>query len=104
MLRANDWQMNPATQYIIKFMIYSGLILIELEHRRSFGTTYVVPVRGVILDEKIPKLNRTLEDILVHNIFDLTLSCKVLKDVVVVLILFHTDIIFRGDIKPRSIV
>ena len=32
------------------------LILAELEHRRGIDTTYVVPIRGVILDEKIPKL------------------------------------------------
>ena len=81
-----------------------GLIIAELEDRRGIDTSYAVPIREFILDEKIPKLNSTLEDILVHNIFDLTLSCKVLKDVVVVLILLHTDIIFCGDIKPQSIV
>ena len=48
--------------------------------------------------------NRTLEDVLTHDLVDLTLARKVLKDVVVGLILLHTEIIFHGDIKPRSIV
>ena len=33
-----------------------GLILAELENRRDIDATYVVPIRGVILDEKTPKL------------------------------------------------
>ena len=155
MLRANDCQANPATQVILKFMRDPGLILAELENRRDIDATYVVPIRGVILDEKTPKLkydgpisvekreglaeairnyltrhirnmpgchedkishldfgyaivldfyNRTLEDVLTHDLVDLTLARKVLKDVVVGLILLHTEIIFHGDIKPRSIV
>ena len=56
MLRANDCQVNPATQVIIKFMRDPELILAELEHRRGIYTTYVVPIRGVILYEKTPKL------------------------------------------------
>ena len=57
LLRANDCQENPATQVIIKFMIYPGLILADIEHQRGIDTTYVPPIRGFILDEKIPKLN-----------------------------------------------
>ena len=60
-----------------------GLILAELEHRRGIDTTYVIYIRGVILDEKIPKLNHTLEDVLAHDLVDLALAWKVLKDVVV---------------------
>ena len=55
---------------------------------------------AIVLDLYI----RTLEDVLAHNIVDLTLDRKVLKDVVIGLILLHTDIIFHVDIKPRSIV
>ena len=54
-LRANDCQANPATQVIIKFIRYPGLIIADLEYRRGIDTTYVVPIRGVILDEKISK-------------------------------------------------
>ena len=39
-----------------------------------------------------------------HDIVELTLAQKVLKDVVVGLILLHTEIVFHGDIKPLSIV
>ena len=46
----------------------------------------------------------TVEDVLAHDIVDLTLDRKFLKDVVIGLILLHTDIIFHGDIKPRGIV
>ena len=56
------------------------------------------------MDEKIPTSNRTLEDVLAHDIFDLKLDRKVLKDVVVGLILLHTYIIFCGNIKTLSIV
>ena len=56
LIRANDCQANPETQVIIKFMRDPGLILAELEHRRGIGTTYYVPIRGVILDEKSPIL------------------------------------------------
>ena len=48
--------------------------------------------------------NHTLEDFLAHDLVDLTLAWKVLKDVVVGLMLLHTEIIFHSDIKPRSIV
>ena len=48
--------------------------------------------------------NCTLEDVLTHDLVDLTLAHKVLKDVVVGLIILHTEIIFHGDIKPRIIV
>ena len=48
--------------------------------------------------------NFTLEDVLAHDIVDLTLARKVLKDVAVGLILLHTEIIFHGGIKTRSIV
>ena len=85
-------------------MRYPGLILAELEHRSGNDTNRVVPTMGVILYEKKPKLNRTLADDLAHGLVDLTLARKVLKDVVVGLILFHTVIIFHGDIKPQSIV
>ena len=47
--------------------------------------------------------NRTLADVLAHDLVDLTLAWMVLKYVVVRLILLHTDIIFHGDIKPKSI-
>ena len=155
LLRANDCQANPETQVILKFMRDYRLILTDLEHWRVIDATYVVPIRGVILYEKIPKFkydgpisvekreglakairdylkrhilnmpgchedtishldfgyaivldfyNRTLEDVLAHDIFDLTLDRKALKDVVVGLIILHTDIIFHGDIKPQSIV
>ena len=126
-----------------------------LEHvRRDIDATYILPIIGVILDDKIPKLkyggpilvekreglveaiynyltrhirnmprcnkdkishivfgyaidldfyNHTLEDVLTHDIFDLTLVRKVLKDVVVVLILLHIDIIFHSDISNRKV-
>ena len=45
----------------------------------------------------------TLQDVLAHDLVDLTLARKVLKYVVVVLILFHAEIIFHSGIKPRSI-
>ena len=131
-----------------------GLILAELEHRGGIGTTYSVPIRGVILDEKTQNLNydgpilvdkrkgiaevicnylpshilnmpvchtyiishldlgyaillefynHTLEDVLAHDLVDLTLVRKVLKDVVVDQMLLHTEILFHGDIKPQSI-
>ena len=48
--------------------------------------------------------NCTLEDVLDHDLVDLTLGWRVMKYVLVDLILFHTDIIFHGDIKQRSIV
>ena len=131
------------------------LIPAELENWRGIDTTYVVPIRGVILDEKTPKLkydgptlvdkweglagaihnyltrhiynmpvchkdtiyhlafgyatvldfyNHTLEDVLAHDIVDLTFAWKVLKYLVVGMILFHTNIIFHGDTKQRSIV
>ena len=60
-------------------MSNTGLILSYIEHRRGIETTYVVPIRGVILDEKIPTSNRTLEDVLAHDIFDFTLAWKVPK-------------------------
>ena len=56
LVRDNDCQANPKTQVITKFMRDSGLILAELEHQRGIDTTYFVTIRGVILDEKIPKL------------------------------------------------
>ena len=81
-----------------------GLILSGIEHRRGIDTTYVVPIRGFILDDKTPKLNRTLEDVLAHDLVDFKFSRKYLKDEVVGLILLHIEIIFHGDIKQRSIV
>ena len=48
--------------------------------------------------------NRTLEDVLARDLVDLTLDRKALKDVVVGMIILHTDIIFHCDIKPQSIV
>ena len=104
LLRANDCQANPETQVIIKFMRDPGLILADLVNLRGIDTTYVVTTRGVILDEKTPQLNLTIEDVLAHDIVDLTLARKVLKDIVVGLILLHTEIIFHGDIKTLSIV
>ena len=56
------------------------------------------------MDEKIPKLNHTIEDVLAHDLVGLALTWKVLKDVVVGLILLHTEIIFHGGIKQQSIV
>ena len=56
LLRANDCKVNPETQVIIKFMRDPGLILEDIEHLRGIYTTYVVPIRGVILDDKTPKL------------------------------------------------
>ena len=38
-----------------------------------------------------------------HDPVDLTLSQKIMKDVVVGLIFLHTGIMFHGDIKPRII-
>ena len=38
-------------------MIYLGLIIADLDHRRGIDTTYIFPTRGVISDEKIPRLN-----------------------------------------------
>ena len=55
-LRYNDCQANTATQVIIKFIRDPGLILADLEHRMGIENTHVVPIRGVIFDEKIPKL------------------------------------------------
>ena len=56
------------------------------------------------MDEKTPKLNHTIAEVSAHDLFDLTLATNVLKDVVVGLILLHTEIIFNGDIKLQSIV
>ena len=103
LLRANDFQANPVTQFIIKFMRYPRLILVEFEHRRGIDTNDIVTIRGLILDAKTPKLNYTLEDILAHDLVDLMLDQKVLKYVVVGLILLYTEIIFHSDIKPRII-
>ena len=154
MLIANDCKENLAIQVIINFMRYPGFIIPDIEHRRGIDTTYVVPIRGVILDEKIPKLkydgpilvdkwerlakescnclmrhihnmpvchkytisrldfgysivlefyNRKIEDVLAHDLVDLTLARKVLKYVLVGLIILHTEVIFHGDIKPQSI-
>ena len=64
LLRANDCQENPSTQVIIKLIRYPELILVDIENRRGIDTTYVVPIRGIILYEKTPKFNRTLEDVL----------------------------------------
>ena len=55
---------------------------------------------AIVLDLYI----RTLEDVLAHDLVDLTPDRKVLKDLVVGLIILHTEIIFHGDVKPRSIV
>ena len=55
-IRASYCQENTDTQVIIKFMRDPGLNITELEHRRGIDTTYVVPIRGVILDEKTPKV------------------------------------------------
>ena len=104
MFRAHDCQANLETRVIINFMRYPGLILAELEHWRGVDNTHVVPIIGVILDEKTSKLNFTLEDVLAYDLVDLTLAQKVLKDVVVGLILLHKEIIFNGDIELRSIV
>ena len=48
--------------------------------------------------------NCKIEDVLDHDIVDLTLARKVLKYVVVGLILLHIEIIFHGDIKLWIIV
>ena len=104
MFRAHDCQANLETRVIINFMRDPGLILAELENWRGVDTTYVVPIIWVILDEKTPKLNCTLEDILAYDLVDLTLARKVLKGVVVGLILLHTEIVFNGDIELWSIV
>ena len=48
--------------------------------------------------------NQTLEDVLAHDLVDLTISRKVLKDKVAFLILLNKYIIFIDDIKPRSTV
>ena len=56
LLRSNDCQANPETQVILKFVRDPGLILADLEHWRLIYATYVVPIRGVVLYEKIPKL------------------------------------------------
>ena len=37
-------------------MRYTGLILVGLEYWRGINATCVFAIRGVILDEKIPKL------------------------------------------------
>ena len=154
MFRAHDCQANLETRVIINFMRDPGLILAELEHRGGIGTTYSVPIRGVILDEKTQNLNydgpilvdkrkglaevicnylpshilnmpvchtyiishldlgyaillefynHTLEDVLAHDLVDLTLVRKVLKDVVVGLILLHINIIFYSDISNRKV-
>ena len=55
-LRSKYCQANSEAQVTRKFMRDPWLIIAKLEHRRGIGTTYVVPIRGVILDEKIPKL------------------------------------------------
>ena len=81
-----------------------GLILTELEHRKVIDTTYVVPIRGVVLDEKTPNVNRTLGDKLSYNLVDITLARNIFKGKVVGLIIFHTYIIFCGGIKSQSIV
>ena len=47
--------------------------------------------------------NRKIEDVLAHDLVDLKLDRKVLKYVLVGLIILHTEVIFHGDIKPRSI-
>ena len=57
LLRANDCQANPETQFIIKFIRDPGLILADIEHRRGIGATYAIHIRGVILYDKIPRLN-----------------------------------------------
>ena len=54
--------------------------------------------------KKTPKSNRTFEDFLAHDLVDLTIDRKVLKDAVIGLILFNTYIIFHDYIKPHSIV
>ena len=84
-------------------MRYPWLIISDIEHWRGIYTTYVVTIRGVILDEKIPKLNHTIAEVLANDLVDLTLATNVLKDVVVGLILFQIEIIFHGDIKSQSI-
>ena len=104
MFRAHDCQANLETRVIINFMRDPGLILAELENWRGVDTTYVVPIIWVILDEKTPKLNCTLEDILAYNLVDLTLDRKVLKYIAVGLVLLHTDIIFHSDIELQGIV
>ena len=71
-------------------MRYPWLIISDIENWRGIYTTYVVTIRGVILDEKIPKLNHTIAEVLAHDLVDLTLATNVLKDVVVGMILFHT--------------
>ena len=81
-----------------------GVIIAYLEHRRDIDTACVVLIIGVMLYEIIQKLNRTLDDVLAHDIVDLTLAREVLKDAVGGLVLFHTEIILHGDIKPLSIV
>ena len=103
-LRANDCQANPETRVIMELMRDTGLIHSELEHQRGIDTTYVITIQGVILNEKIPKLDGTLEDFLDHDRVDLMLAQEVLKDVVQGMILLHTDIIFHCDVKPQSIV
>ena len=55
------------------------------------------------MDEKTPKLNHTIAEVLAHDLVDLTLYLNILKDVVVGMILFQIEIIFHGDINPQSI-
>ena len=55
-LRANKCQANLSTQVIIKLLKDPGLFIVDPEHLRGIDTNYVVPIRGVILDEKTPKL------------------------------------------------
>ena len=55
-LRDNDCQENLSTQVILKLMRYHELIIAEIEHWRGIGATYDVPIRGVVVDDKIPKL------------------------------------------------
>ena len=89
---------------MIKLMKDPDLIVAELECPRGIETTYVIPVRGVILDEKIPKLILILEGVFAHDIVDLTLARKILKYLVVCVILFYKEVLFHSDIKPQIIV
>mmetsp|Transcript_12193 Transcript_12193/g.25847 ORF Transcript_12193/g.25847 Transcript_12193/m.25847 type:complete len:926 (-) Transcript_12193:175-2952(-) len=48
--------------------------------------------------------DRTLEDVLTHDFVDFNLVRKIVKDIVVGLILLHTEQRIHGDLSPRAIV
>lgn len=52
----------------------------------------------------LQQYDRTLADVFAHDHIDLSFIRTIIKDVVVALILVHTETRIHGDIKPRSIV